>query len=73
MVTISQRSGISYLPAFDIADNPTKLIPLRLIHSFSCLPVKISNHSLLKRKILMVVRSGEFSRKGLDLEKVSIF
>jgi general secretion pathway protein E len=71
MVTISQRSGISYLPAFDIADNPTKLIPLRLIHSFSCLPVKISpNHSLLKRKILMVDNDlVNLAEEGLDLDE----
>lgn len=39
MLAISERSNLPYLESFTIADAPTKLIPLRLIHSFSCLPI----------------------------------
>ena len=39
MLSISERSNLPYLESFTIADAPTKLIPLRLIHSFSCLPI----------------------------------
>ena len=39
MLAIAERAKLSYLQAFTIADLPTKLIPLRLIHTFSCLPI----------------------------------
>lgn len=39
MLAIAERAKLSYLQAFTIANLPTKLIPLRLIHSFSCLPI----------------------------------
>ena len=39
MLAIAERTKLSYLQAFTIADLPTKLIPLRLIHTFSCLPI----------------------------------
>jgi len=39
MKAISGKSKLPFLPNFSIAESPTKLIPLRLIHSFSCLPI----------------------------------
>mgnify|MGYP003324576041 CR=1 FL=1 len=39
MLQMSDRTKLPYLQDFTIADTPTKLIPLRLIHSFSCLPI----------------------------------
>ena len=39
MLAIAERAKLSYLQTFTIANLPTKLIPLRLIHSFSCLPI----------------------------------
>jgi general secretion pathway protein E len=67
METISQRSGISYLPTFDIADNPTKLIPLRLIHSFSCLPIKKIRKVLPEKLKILCVDDDDAILKGLNL------
>lgn len=39
MKEIARKSGYSLVEEFNLSKNPTKLLPLRLIHSFSCLPV----------------------------------
>ena len=39
MLQMSDRTNLPYLQDFTISETPTKLIPLRLIHSFSCLPI----------------------------------
>ena len=40
MRQIGKRTNLSYIEDFDLPDNPTKLLPLRLIHSFCCLPTR---------------------------------
>mgnify|MGYP001396836083 CR=1 FL=1 len=40
MREIGQRTDFDYLDDFELPENPTKLLPLRLIHSFCCLPVE---------------------------------
>jgi general secretion pathway protein E len=39
MLEIGKKAELSYVEDFELPDNPTKLLPLRLIHSYSCLPV----------------------------------
>lgn len=40
MTELGRKAGLTYLDDFELSENPTKIIPLRLIHSFSCLPLK---------------------------------
>ena len=42
MEQISDRTQIPLIEEIQLAENPTKLIPLRLIHNFSCLPTSNS-------------------------------
>jgi len=43
MKEMSGRAGIPLVENFELSDNPTKLIPLRLIHNYSCLPTTNSS------------------------------
>ena len=40
MIELGRKADLTYLDDFELSENPTKIIPLRLIHSFSCLPLK---------------------------------
>ena len=40
MTELGSKAELTYLDDFELSENPTKIIPLRLIHSFSCLPLK---------------------------------
>ncbi len=40
MNEIGRKTKLNYLDNFDLPENPTKILPLRLIHSFSCLPLE---------------------------------
>ena len=37
---ISKKTNLAYLESFELPENPTKILPLRLIHSFCCLPLQ---------------------------------
>lgn len=39
MREIGKKSELSYVEDFELPENPTKLLPLRMIHNYSCLPV----------------------------------
>ena len=39
MLEIGKKAELTYVEDFELPENPTKLLPLRLIHSYSCLPV----------------------------------
>ena len=54
---MSKYSGVPLIESFDLAESPTKLLPLRLIHSFCCLPINYSGadaESFNKLKVLWV-------------------
>ena len=52
---IAERANLPFMEDFELVENPTKKLPLRLIHAFSCLPVKkINAHKTSKSKILFV-------------------
>ena len=40
MSEISKKTNLVYLESFELPENPTKILPLRLIHSFCCLPLQ---------------------------------
>ena len=48
MKEISRKTSFEYLEDFELPENPTKLLPLRLIHSFCCLPVDQDDDGKLK-------------------------
>ena len=55
MLQMSDRTKLPYLKDFTIAETPTKLIPLRLIHSFSCLPIiRPSINPSIKERVLVL-------------------
>ena len=48
MEEISERTKIPLVDEIKLPENPTKLIPLRLIHNFSCLPTLNSSDEKLE-------------------------
>ena len=51
---ISRRLDLTYVDDFELSSNPTKILPLRLIHSYSCLPIDAMEPSVQKPKVLCV-------------------
>ena len=51
---ISRRLDLTYVDDFELSSNPTKILPLRLIHSYSCLPIDAMESSVQKPKVLCV-------------------
>jgi general secretion pathway protein E len=47
MVEIGEKTNLAYLEDFELPENPTKLLPMRLIHNYSCLPVKVDEKDKL--------------------------
>ena len=53
-VEIGRKTNLTFLNRFELSENPTKLIPLRLIHSFNCLPIEANKDAAKLPKILCV-------------------
>jgi general secretion pathway protein E len=52
---IADRTNLPFLEDFELVENPTQKLPLRLIHAFSCLPIKrIQPKQFGKTKVLCV-------------------
>ena len=52
---IADRTNLPFLDDFELVENPTQKLPLRLIHAFSCLPIKkIQPKQFGKTKVLCV-------------------
>ena len=52
---IADRTNLPFLEDFELVENPTQKLPLRLIHGFSCLPIKkIQAKQFGKTKVLCV-------------------
>ena len=51
---LSRRLDLTYVDDFELSSNPTKILPLRLIHSYSCLPIDAMEPSVQKPKVLCV-------------------
>ena len=54
MLEIGKKTNFTFLNKFKLSDNPTKHIPLRLIHSFNCLPIELNEDTSTLPKILCV-------------------
>ena len=54
MLEIGRKTNLTFLNRFELSENPTKLIPLRLIHSFNCLPIEANKDAAKLPKILCV-------------------
>jgi len=37
---IAEKAELPFVETFELVENPTKRLPLRLIHAFDCLPIK---------------------------------
>ncbi|MDA8824073.1 GspE/PulE family protein [Opitutales bacterium] len=42
MVEIGRRTDLEYIEDFELPENPTKLLSMRLIHNYCCLPTEIN-------------------------------
>ena len=47
MVEIGKKTNLEYEENFELPDNPTKLLPMRLIHNYCCLPTEIDEKEKL--------------------------
>ena len=47
MVEIGKKTDMDYQEDFEMPENPTKLLPMRLIHNYCCLPVAINENGKL--------------------------
>ena len=47
MFEIGNKTDMSYLEDFEMPENPTKLLPMRLIHNYCCLPLEINENEKL--------------------------
>ena len=67
MKTIAEKTDLSFVDEFNLAENPTKLIPLRLIHSFSCLPIDAIDGSEESKPKILCVDDEEGILRGFEL------
>ena len=52
---IAEKAELPFVETFELVENPTKRLPLRLIHAFGCLPIKRVEKKLpSKLKVLCV-------------------
>ena len=65
MLSISERAKLPYLHAFSIAESPTKLVPLRLIHAFSCLPISDPSDDKITKPTILVLEEDDSINKQL--------
>ena len=42
MLEIGNKTDMDYQEDFEMPENPTKLLPMRLIHNYCCLPLAIN-------------------------------
>jgi general secretion pathway protein E len=47
MEEIGEKTDLEYFEDFELPENPTKLLPMRLIHNYCCLPTKINEKDKL--------------------------
>jgi len=64
---ISDRTKIPLIDDFALAENPSKLLPLRLIHGFSCLPIKKIKKIIPQKLKMLCVDDDESILKGFKL------
>jgi general secretion pathway protein E len=74
---IAEQTNLPFVDNFRLVENPTKKLPLRLIHAFSCLPIKkIKRKQSGKSKVLCVdddesILRGFRLNLGRDFEVVT--
>ena len=47
MVEIGRRTNLEYIEDFELPESPTKLLSMRLIHNYCCLPTEINDRGKL--------------------------
>ena len=47
MIEIGRRTDLEYIEDFELPENPTKLLSMRLIHNYCCLPTEINDRGKL--------------------------
>ena len=51
---IAEQAKLPYHDSFELVENPTKKLPLRLIHAFACLPVTPPYHDAGSPRVLLL-------------------
>jgi len=64
---IAQQANLPLLKSFDLVENPTKKLPLRLIHAFGCLPIKKVEKKASDKLKVLCVDDDESILKGFKL------
>jgi general secretion pathway protein E len=64
---IAQQANLPLLESFDLVENPTKKLPLRLIHAFGCLPIKKVEKKASDKLKVLCVDDDESILKGFKL------
>jgi general secretion pathway protein E len=70
---IADRSNLPFVEDFELVENPTKKIPLRLIHAFSCLPIKRSKPKQLGKVKVLCVDDDPSILRGFHLNLAQDF
>ena len=47
MIEIGRKTNLEYVKDFELPESPTKLLSMRIIHNYSCLPTEISDKGKL--------------------------
>ena len=68
MQSISERKSFPLLDDFTLSENPTRNLPLRLIHAFSSLPIQVEKSPVNEEKIkVLCVDDDESILRGYQL------
>ena len=70
---IADRCQLPFLENFELVENPTKKLPLRLIHAFSCLPIKKVEFKQSKKNKVLFVDDDESILRGFRLNLAKDF
>ena len=65
---IADRCQLPFLKNLSWSKNPTKKLPLRLIHAFSCLPIKKVEFKQSKKNKVLFVDDDESILRGFLTE-----
>jgi general secretion pathway protein E len=64
---IASQSNLPFLESFELVENPTKKLPLRLMHAFACLPIKKVEREIPDQLKVLCVDDDESILKAFKL------
>ena len=64
---ISQAFGIPFIETFKVLDNATKVLPLRLIHTYQCLPIQSEGGNAMALHLVTVWPPTEEAARWIEM------